>query len=268
MPATKVTEIKKKLSDLGVQNEDFKGKKAKELETLLKDTERRLSTISDVVDESPKTGAAEEKDVPLMFDPEWTAYVLDQLEDDEKVDGEYPKLDGLRRLSLKLLGAFSTYTTVDACPGLENSNRATVSILISFLNDTTGRKMREVSAAADCCRENTEATYARHPVATAESRAEGRALKKALFLKNVHTAEEMSAETKEDNEQDKKATEGMVKGIEMMAANQKIDFDKLLVEKQITENKDTLTVGQLKEVSKILNEYVTSPDTIPEGVKL
>ena len=130
-----------------------------------------------------------------MSDPAWTDHIIGELEPYEIIEGA-PKVDGLRRIALKYLGPFSTYTTVEKAPEIfrhykEGSDMTTepnwcVRVGVEFKNDH-----RRVEAVGETNHYNSKEIFLDHALATAESQAEGRALKKALFLTKVYTAEEL-----------------------------------------------------------------------------
>ncbi|NCA30731.1 MAG: hypothetical protein EBS93_08450 [Chitinophagia bacterium] len=132
-------------------------------------------------------------------DLEWTDHVLGLLHEDEKISGN-PTTDGLRRIFEKVLNC--TVVSVEAdvvqSPDLANERRATVVYSMGYvLNDPhmpESLKYRSVSAAADVYWGNCDKVYRNHPVAVAETRAEGRALRKALKLRKVVTADEVAKE--------------------------------------------------------------------------
>jgi len=141
----------------------------------------------------------EEKMTPVH--PNWTQYVLDQLEDHEKV-GNAPTTDGLRRICERVFGEIiSSETRILQCPTVENQRHAsvTVELLINRYGVPPGMNPeRAVMGAADVYWGNTEAPYCNHSVATAETRAEGRALRRAMRLTKVIVAEENSAVVEHD----------------------------------------------------------------------
>lgn len=151
-------------------------------------------------------------DLPSISDPGWTEYVLSSLMDYEKDNGS-PKTDGLRRIATKLLGVFSSQTDILQTPTVENGFRASVKVELTFHNNrfsTTG--------AADVYSGNTKAKFATHAVATAETRAEGRALRKALRLTKVLAAEELTGpDADEPTGADGRANTGMLNGLRIMA---------------------------------------------------
>ena len=84
----------------------------------------------------------------------------------------------------------------------ENEKRATVVHTLSYvMNDEEmedGLRTRFVTGSADVYWGNCDKIYRNHPVAVAETRAEGRALRRALKLRKVVAAEEL-VEDAEDN---------------------------------------------------------------------
>jgi hypothetical protein len=129
--------------------------------------------------------------IPNINDLEWTDYVLGLLSDDEKIAGN-PTTDGLRRILEIALDCTVTEATssVVQSPSMENERRATVVHSIKYvLNNNV---VKTVSGAADVYWGNCDKIYRNHPVAVAETRAEGRALRRALKLRKVVAAEELA----------------------------------------------------------------------------
>lgn len=121
--------------------------------------------------------------VPSITSQDWTDYVLSQFEANELYEGN-PTLDGLRRVGELLIGEIvSSRTSVVQCACLENEKRATVICSITFMDGEGNLKIFD--GAADSNYSNTEKVYNRYPTSIAESRAECRALRKALRLKAV-----------------------------------------------------------------------------------
>jgi hypothetical protein len=138
-------------------------------------------------------------------DTEWTDYVLGLLGEDEKISGN-PTTDGLRRIFETVLNCtvIQAEPTVVQTPDLANERRATVVYTMTYiLNDDAvpeNIKQRTVSAAADVYWGNCDKVFRNHPVAVAETRAEGRALRKALKLRKVVTADELAKDVVDHTE--------------------------------------------------------------------
>lgn len=132
---------------------------------------------------------------PDMSEDIWFDYVMKQFTEDELEQG-YPKVDGLRRVVRKLLGPIveSSAHCVQA-PNEENGFTATVEhkIVIHWLHneDYLPAHERTFTEISDVSMLNTSPEFYIHASATASSKAEGRALRKALMLKII-AAEEIS----------------------------------------------------------------------------
>jgi hypothetical protein len=141
----------------------------------------------------------EEVKAPTPQDKEWSDYVLRHLEKDEivKIDKkDCPLSAGLRRLVEKFIGeVIKSNSDVIQAPSQQNGHRAVCVHSITILK-RDGRSQEgngwilEYQDVADAHPGNTDALYMRFALATAATRAEARALRKALKLKAT-SAEEM-----------------------------------------------------------------------------
>jgi hypothetical protein len=125
-------------------------------------------------------------DVPSMLSPEWHDYAMTLFHESEIVDG-HPLVAGLRRVAELVLGTitFSGPTQVFPVQREDHHGRATVVFTVQFAN---GMKYAEV---ADSWEGNTDDMFCAFAVAIASTRAEARALRKALKIKGV-AAEELT----------------------------------------------------------------------------
>jgi len=125
-------------------------------------------------------------DAPSMLSPEWHDHVLSLFDESEKIDGN-PLVAGLRRVAELVLGpiVFSGPTQVFPAQRDDHHGRATVVFTIQF---ESGIKYSEV---ADVWEGNTDDMFCAYAVATASTRAEARALRKALKMRGV-AAEEIT----------------------------------------------------------------------------
>jgi len=135
---------------------------------------------------------------PSIHDLGWTDYVLGLLSDDEKIAGN-PTTDGLRRIFEIVLNCrlMSSTSSVVQSPSPDNEKRATVVHSLTYclnpgIEDQNGLNILTVDGSADVYWGNCDKVYRNHPVAVAETRAEGRALRRALRLRKVVAAEELS----------------------------------------------------------------------------
>lgn len=188
---------------------------SKKTEVETDDSENRGFSISFEQPSTPDVGAAAttsgkmEDHLPPYASPEWQKYVLGLLNPEELYDG-YPKCFGLRRLAHHLLGPIveqgvSNLSVIPIVTAEEKNSRAVTVVYDVYIDWKLSTNVplvvgyelngvvpvynrRKFSGTADCV-EDMNSPYGRHPAATAETKAESRALKRALGI-NVITAEE------------------------------------------------------------------------------
>tara|TARA_R110000824_G_scaffold8322_1_gene37560 strand:+ start:19 stop:789 length:771 start_codon:yes stop_codon:yes gene_type:complete len=149
--------------------------------------------------ESIKEGITEEENaeqenenlMPAYGSEDWNAYVMSKFESRELIDGN-PVCAGLRRVAEEVLGTIvsSRPTQVFPATDTDGPGRATVvfEVVIDWMD---GGQHRVFADVADVWHGNTDDLFCAHPVATASTRAEGRALRKALKVKCL-AAEELT----------------------------------------------------------------------------
>lgn len=169
-------------------------------------------------------------------DLEWTDYVLGLLSEDEKIAGN-PTTDGLRRIFEIALNCrvLSSTTKVVQCPDPNNEKRATVVHSISYYlngSDQTPASLNivAVDGSADVYWGNCDKVYRNHPVAVAETRAEGRALRRALKLRKVVAAEELAKDIEDHPDHDTvdKITNNQLNFIDVLSKRMNVNVIKLL----------------------------------------
>lgn len=180
-----------------------------------------------IVEGEPEdTGFGERAVMPS--DPEWHEWVMGQLQPDEMFDDK-PTCDGLRRLCKRILGPIirSYPSTISASP-----EYAAVQYHIHILwniNDGCKGQIVEFAAAADSNLDNNSAApFKFYPLAIAETRAEGRALRKVLGLRKVMTAEEASPLHEQDSDAPGRITSTQIRAIQNLCARLKINVTKFI----------------------------------------
>ncbi len=103
---------------------------------------------------------------------------------------------------------------------LNNNFHATVKVMICT-------EFEDVDGCADAGPNNTPTKYSHHPVAVAESRAEGRAYRKLLRLTNIISAEE-AVSNDEINDIYEAINSSQIKLIDKMCSEHNINVDKWL----------------------------------------
>lgn len=204
-------------------------------------------------------------------DLEWTDYVLEHLSDDEKINGN-PTTDGLRRIFEKILNCTILHIVTDVVqtPSPENEKRATVVYRIEyFLNNEevpNDLKHRSVTGAADVYWGNCDKIYRNHPVAVAETRAEGRALRKGLRLRKVVAAEEIAKDIEDHPDHDTitKITNNQINFIDVLAKRLDINVIKL-IEKLALNSSNIYNIGYEEAVNIVqtLTKYQQT-NSIPQ----
>ena len=212
---------------------------------------------------------------PIINDLEWSDYVLGLLSDDEKIDGN-PTTDGLRRIFEIALDCTVIQSTSDVVqsPDPSNEKRATVVHSISYVlnsedsGTTDLNRCRTISGAADVYWGNCDKVYRNHPVAVAETRAEGRALRRALKLRKVVAAEEIAANVEDDISADSvgKISNNQINFIDSMAKRLNIDIIKLLNEMSFDKNIKNLSHDSAVTIIRQLSKYQQNVDNIPTNL--
>lgn len=160
------------------------------------------------VDESVTTNDLTDKKIISCSpgDEKWTEFVISKLRPNELDDKGNPKTAGLRRVTENLVGPIvETNIRVVEAANDSNSGRATVEYRISIfwnrtdVDESEEYPVRVFCEVADSSPENTDEPFSKFPTATAASRAEGRALRKALRLDSVVVAEEVTEKAPIDN---------------------------------------------------------------------
>lgn len=213
----------------------------------------------------------EAKKVVTPNDLEWTDHVLSLLSDDEKIAGN-PTTDGLRRVFEIALNCIvvSSKSNVVQSPAPENEKRATVVHSLSFIINNESQdeatKYRSVSGAADVYWGNCDKAYRNHPVAVAETRAEGRALRRALKLRKVVAAEEIAKDIEDhpDENSVSKISVNQINFIDVIAQRLDINVIGLIASLAIAEtNVYNISHENAISVIKTLSSYQQNLSNIP-----
>lgn len=213
--------------------------------------------------------------IPKITDIEWTDYVLNLLSDDEKIAGN-PTTDGLRRIFELALNCkvISSTSTVVQSPDPNNEKRATVVHSISYVLKNIEENIKDlnivsIDGAADVYWGNCDKTYRNHPVAVAETRAEGRALRRALRLRKVVAAEEISKDIEDhpDANTVSKISNAQINFIDIMAQRLNINVSKLLTDHQLSaDNIYSISHDEAVNIIRLLSKYQQNTSEISEHI--
>jgi hypothetical protein len=214
------------------------------------------------------------KDI-VITDLEWTDFVLQQLSDDEKIHGN-PTTDGLRRIFEKVMNCTVIQSESDLVQAPEPSNdkRASVVHTLTWYDLNVGTdencKTKTVSGAADVYWGNCDKVYRNHPVAVAETRAEGRALRRALRLRKVVAAEEIAENIEDDIGADNvnKITNNQINFIDVLAKRLDVNVLELVKTLNINEtNIKNILHHDALSIIRELSSYQQKIDDIQSNVK-
>lgn len=211
-----------------------------------------------------------------MQDPNWTDHVLESLEDDEKIMGN-PTTDGLRRIFEIMLNCvlIESKSEVVQSPDPSNEKRATVVHSLTYvLKDNQADSAFNtitVNGAADVYWGNCDKIFRNHPVAVAETRAEGRALRRALRLKKVLAAEEVVEEVEDiDGNTVSNITNNQINFIDVLA--KRLDINVLSLAKYISIDVQQDNIHKMKHEDAVnlvqqLSSYQLDSSKIPDEIK-
>ena len=215
------------------------------------------------------------EDTPDITDPGWNDYVMSLFEDNELIDG-MPLAAGLRRVAERVLGPIVFSGPVQVFPPSNESThgRATVVFKVEFKNGMC------YSEVADCWEGNTDDAFCAYAVATASTRAEARALRKALRLRSV-AAEEVTKKNTAQIVRDISKSQGADKsGGEYENTARMSDAQSNFISvkcRQLNVNakslfsevmgvKGKITKKNASEAIEVLNKYQREANTIPSSI--
>ena len=218
-----------------------------------------------------------EDNSPTIGSDDWHDYVMSHFKSNELIDGN-PTCAGLRRVAEILLGEimFSGPTQIFPATDPNGPGRATVVFTVEFnwMNSGMSKSFAEV---ADVWHGNTDDLFCAHPVATASTRAEGRALRKALKVR-VLAAEELAKKDIVNVVQQSISTSGEYNPDDRISPQQVTFIDNKC--KQLDINviefinigaENYRSINDVKRESgkkmiRVLNEYQNQTTPIPEQV--
>ena len=249
---------------------------AKTLDTDLFDA----STV-DMDEEKEKTEEeVMETTMPAYGSKEWSDYVMSKFEPHELIDGN-PICAGLRRVANLLLGDVMESGPDKVFPATDGMapDRATVvfKVVFDWMNSGQQRIFKEV---ADVWHGNTDDLFCAHPVATASTRAEGRALRKALKLRCL-AAEELAKKdivsivqesvkkspTSGDYEADRIISSQQIQFVDNKCKQLNIDaFAFINMGNSSFANINEVTKDSAKKMIKVLNNYQNNSGDIPDSI--
>ena len=249
---------------------------SEEVEEILEGVTEKIENIEEKLEEEVNDDSR-----PSMHSPEWNDYVMSHFEPHELVDGN-PICAGLRRVAEKLLGTIVESGPDQVFPATEGDGpgRATVVFKVVFSWMDTGM-MKVFKEVADVWHGNTDDLFCAHPVATASTRAEGRALRKALKIRCL-AAEELAKKdivgivkesvkktpTSGDYEPTQNISTQQVQFIDTKCKQLDVDaFAFINMGNGSYSNVGEVTKDSAKKMIKVLNNYQNNQADIPQNIR-
>jgi len=214
---------------------------------------------------------------PSMLSPEWHEYVISLFDESELMDGN-PLVAGLRRVAEVVLGPIveSGPSQVFPVQEADHHGRATVVFTIKFASGLT------YSEVADCWEGNTDDMFCAYAVSTASTRAEGRALRKALKIKGVAAEELTKKNTAEivrsashkaassssdgDFNEDSRMSDAQYNFIDVKCRQLNVSGEDLFKQIFDVDNNRKVSKKVASDIIDKLNEYQRDKSTIPEEI--
>ena len=138
------------------------------------------------------------------------------------------------------------------------------------VSEASGSKYRTVSGAADVYWGNCDKVYRNHPVAVAETRAEGRALRRALKLRKVVAAEEIAKDIEDspDGSTVSKISTNQLNFLDILTQRLNINTKQLLKKLgHSDENVYNIDHDSAVQIIKLVSSYQQDTSTISDDIK-
>lgn len=259
---------------------------AKDEDFVTMQIDNELDIFDEVVEENEPVVIEEnlqkkETNRPSMFSDEWNEYVMAHFHQNELIDGN-PICAGLRRVAELLLGDIVHSGPEQVFPATDGlaPDRATVvfKVVFDWMNSGQQRTFMEV---ADVWHGNTDDLFCAHPVATASTRAEGRALRKALKIRCL-AAEELAKKdivgivkesvkktpTSGDYEPTQSISTQQVQFIDTKCKQLDVDaFAFINMGNGSYSTVSEVTKDSAKKMIKVLNNYQNNQADIPQNIR-
>lgn len=210
--------------------------------------------------------AKQKESKPDCLSPEWNDYVMGHFQDNELIDGN-PLTAGLRRVAELLIGEIISSKPVDVqlMQTTDPIGRCVVTYEVQFLikNGET-EFVKTYADVSDVWAGNTDDLFAVHGPATASTKAEGRALRKALKIRAV-AAEELCKKDvskflgEQTKQHEDRITKDQVNFVDMKC--KKLDIDVMAFinsgskdYRSVYEIKRDTAAKMIKEINKFSND--------------
>ena len=208
--------------------------------------------IEDIVEDNLGEIEDDAAEIDPSSDPKWVDFVLDKLANHELVKGA-PTTDGLRRVTELIFGEILQSDT-DIVDVKDNKIVAKHTLVIQKYSNGT---QIVVSACVDVLSSKLPAPFDSHLTSTACTRAEGKALRRALKIR-VHTAEELTNVEEIDKTGQEEISDQQISALNCMCKRCNIDAIKF-IKANIIDNRTIKKVGQLnKTEGRVMMDKLSS----------
>lgn len=243
------------------------------------DEENVLMSIAELNGGDPDVEQNNPEEEPHTASPLWHDFVMKHFEADEKDSEGSPYVAGLRRVSALLIGPIlSSKATVVASPSIMADNRLTpavVEYVVRFLSIRLAAQHNietplevEYGDCADVYYANTDPEFARFATAVASTRAEARALRKALGLKRCAAEEKTLVPVEQFDNPNGNIKDSQINFIDMNAQRANIDVLKFIsMGKKKYNSIDDVSYDTAAKMCETISSYITDPKKIPDGIK-
>ncbi len=274
----KVNELREAIKTYGEYNVDQLSKA--ELEKFLSELQQEVTADASELEELESTTEATtttttDAEMPPMHSPQWSDYVFSKAEPDELCkDEELGSVraittDGLRRLTELLIGDIVSVTSEALRLPNSDDGGAVVQCTVRII-DFNDRELT-YSDLADVNTENTAKQWLKFAVSTAATRAEGRCLRKALRLRKILSAEEITTQPKLQQQSAQPgevlATREVKLTVQTLAKSLNCNLQALLLYKGIN-SLDEMPQERAEALLKYLNKVLRNEEQLPTNFTL
>jgi hypothetical protein len=200
--------------------------------------------VEEVIEEKVDVKEVQEMMENIMDErnPKWAEFILDELNSEEMPDGN-PTTAGLRRVTQKVFGDIETSESLP--PHYINSGYVSIGhhLVVRRYRDD---KLLSVSAYVDVLRDKLIEPFNRHLLSTADTMAEGKALRRLLKV-NLHTAEEIKTTELEEEDNDA-VTDNQVLAVQALSKKNDVNVEKLVTKMIGVDNIYKMTKNDAKNV--------------------
>ena len=202
--------------------------------------------------------------VPLYSSREWHDFIISQLRPDEMTSDGLPLVHGLRRVAEEFLGEIIANHPVRTYQGVDGYACEWELIIVwklnlpEYIDITRYLPTRKFGAAVDANLDATPDPYRQHLLATADTKAEAKALRRALNLR-CYAAEEIDRTEEIDKiNLEEQARPEQINLIRVICKRVGIDIQKLLLNNNLNKDLNDLTRGEAANLNQILHSYTSN----------